>query len=342
MPITPKPSFAFLVVTYNHQNYILEHLESIKYLVLTYGTDIDVDLIVNDDCSKDQTRRLLEIWLQINCGLFRNLTALYNTENLGTCASVNNMLTYVITDRCKLTAGDDVYSHENIFELTKYDLNVAIISGRALFLLGDTIVNNRLSNALATATQVIYENDSLFHRSKHFAYANAPNVLYATECLLHPSVRTYLSRHDVTEDWPLQVAIARHFPKRRYRLIDKVLVYYRRTAGSTYIVANQRFSKDKILIYDDLIQHEANCVERLRLRSRKFSFSINNKFLKKILNLDAYFFGLSLILNIMKIQSTNRKFIVDLDEHKKHYASVAQNAVRFRSQFCNPDQHTGY
>ena len=94
-----RPSFAFLVVTSNHQDYILEHLESIKYLVQTHGADIDVDVIVNDDCSKDQTRSLVDWWLQINAGLFRHVKTLYNPKNLGTCASVNNMLTHVVADR---------------------------------------------------------------------------------------------------------------------------------------------------------------------------------------------------------------------------------------------------
>jgi glycosyltransferase involved in cell wall biosynthesis len=321
-----RPSFAFLVVTYNHQDYILEHLESIKYLVQTHGAGIDVDVIVNDDCSKDQTRSLVDSWLQINAGLFRHVKTLYNPKNLGTCASVNNMLTHVVADRCKLTAGDDVYSFENIFELTKHDSDVAIVSGRALYLLGDALGVDRRSNALTTATQVIYQNDSLLHRFKHFSYNNAPNLQYSIECLLHPKVRAHLQRFDVTEDWPLQVAIARQFPERRFKLINEVLVYYRRTAGSTYIVANQRFVKDKIMMYDDLIQHEANWIERVRLVSRKLCFNISGKILKKILNLDLYFFAASLIISINKIYLLNAAIRMNQDQHREHYANIKYSA----------------
>ena len=321
-----RPSFAFLVVTYNHQDYILEHLESIKYLVQAHGAGIDVDVIVNDDCSKDQTRSLVDSWLQINAGLFRHVKTLYNPKNLGTCVSVNNMLTHVVADRCKLTAGDDVYSFENIFELTKHDSDVAIVSGRALYLLGDALGVDRRSNALTTATQVIYQNDSLLHRFKHFSYNNAPNLQYSTECLLHPKVRAHLQRFDVTEDWPLQVAIARQFPERRFKLINEVLVYYRRTAGSTYIVANQRFVKDKIMMYDDLIQNEANWIERVRLVSRQLCFNINGKILKKILNLDLYFFAASSIISINKIYLLNAAIRMNQDQHREHYANIKYNA----------------
>ena len=108
-----RTSFAFLVLAYNNENYILEHLESIKYLVLTYGNAIDVDLIINDDCSSDRTQSLVDEWLLINAGLFRFVKTIYNQKNIGTCASVGNMLSNVVADRCKLTAGDDVYSFEN-------------------------------------------------------------------------------------------------------------------------------------------------------------------------------------------------------------------------------------
>jgi hypothetical protein len=143
---------------------------------------------------------------------------------------------------------------------------------------------------------------------------------------LHPKVRAHLQRFDVTEDWPLQVAIARQFPERRFKLINEVLVYYRRTTGSTYIVANQRFVKDKIMMYDDLIQHEANWIERVRLVSRKLCFNISGKILKKILNLDLYFFAASLIISINKIYLLNAAIRMNQDQHREHYANIKYSA----------------
>lgn len=327
-----RPSFAFLVVAYNHQDYILEHLESIKYLVQTHGAGIDVDVIVNDDCSEDQTRSLVDSWLQINSGLFRHVKTLYNSKNLGTCASVNNMLTHLVGDRCKLTAGDDVYSFENIFELTKHDPDVAIVSGRALYLLGDALGEDWRSNVLTTATQVIYQSDSLLHRFKHFSYNNAPNLLYSIECLLHPKVRAYLQRFDVIEDWPLQVAIARQFPERRFKLINEVLVYYRRTAGSTYIVANQRFFRDKTKMYEDLIHHEHRWIEKVRLASRKICFRANNRLLNKILNIDLYFFVISCAWRVRAIITQNKSICMRISEHQQHYVKIKAEAAVFRRQ----------
>lgn len=321
-----QPSFAFLVVTYNHQNYILEHLESIKYLVQTHGSTWDVDLIINDDASRDQTRTLVDRWLALNATMFRHVKTLYNPKNLGTCASVNNMLTHMVADRCKLTAGDDVYSFENIFELTAYSMDTAMVSGRVLYLLGDELSVDPMANTLATATQAIYQRDSLLHRFKHLSYTNAPNLLYATECLLNPKVRDFLQRFDVVEDWPLQVAIAREYPQHRLSLIDQVLVYYRRTTGSTYIVANQRFMKDKLQLYADLIQNELNFWERLRLKSRRYGFESQNRWVNKLLNLDWYLFLLASATQVFKLYPQDATLNRSVEAHQQHYSQIRTNA----------------
>ena len=322
-----------MVLTYNHQNYILEHLESIKFLVETYGAGIEVDLIVNDDCSRDQTCDFVNRWLQINKNLFRNVTTLFNTKNIGTCASLNNMLEHVVAEHIKITAGDDVYSYENIFELIQHKPDVAFLSGRALYLLGNQLGVNKFWDTLATVTQVIYENCSLLHRFKHFSYNNGPNIYYAAECLMHCNVRTYLQKFDVTEDWPIQIAIAREFPRRRFHLIDEVLVYYRRTLGSAYIIASQRFVKDKILIYDDLIEQEKSLVEKIRLKNRKYLFIKNSRIINKLLNIDAYLFLLSWLARFLKIHSRVKGAKIDLDRHKNHYRYISNQAKSILEYF---------
>ena len=328
MPVEYRQSFAFLVLAFNHQDYIIEHLESVKYLVLTHGNDMDVDVIINDDCSKDNTRSLVDKWLQLNRSLFRHATKIYNPTNLGTCASVNNMLSHVVADRCKLTAGDDVYSYENIFELTQYDSTVAMVSGRALHLINGTLGLDRIADALAISSQMIYKNYDLLTRFKHLSYSNAPNILYATECLMSPNVRNYLSRFDVVEDWSMQIAIARNHPERKFKLLGEVLVYYRRTEGSTYIVANNRFVADKLQLFDDLIINEGRWLEKLRLQMRKYCFGISGKYMKKILNIDIYFFVVSFIKNALNIRSYSKEFPVNVVKHRLHYESIKSIASK--------------
>ena len=234
----------------------------------------------------------------------------------------------MVADRCKLTAGDDVYSFENIFELTQYSEDTAMVSGRPLYLNGDNLDLDKVANFLVTATQVIYQGESLLHRFKHLSYSNAPNLLYATECLMHEKVRSYLRKFDVTEDWPIQIAIARKFPIRSFRLVDKVFVYYRRTEGSTYIVANKRFIEDKVNIYNDLISVESDWLERIRLKSRKLSFLLKSATFNKLINIDIYFFIFSFAARSIKTLQYHILAKIDINDHKRHYLLIKASAEK--------------
>ena len=44
--------FTFCVLAYNHSQFILDHLESIKFQVLNYGKNIECSLIINDELVK--------------------------------------------------------------------------------------------------------------------------------------------------------------------------------------------------------------------------------------------------------------------------------------------------
>lgn len=317
-----RPSFAFLVLAFNHQDYILEHLESIKYLVSTYGNTIDVDLIISDDCSKDKTLIKIELWVKFNADLFRSVKIINNPKNLGTCASVNNMINHLFADACKLTAGDDVYSHENIFHFAFQDVDLAFSSGVALYISDSEIQTSKNPSKLAAATQEIYKNRTSLHRFSHISYTNAPNLIYSTKCLLNQNVRDYLSQFDVVEDWPLQIAISREYPKSKFKLINHVLVYYRRTSGSTYIVENERFRSDKIRIFHNLINDEKGIFQKLRIRNRKFCFNVESVLMGKLLNIDLYFFAISWLTRFWKIQKLYSSMDINLRQHKEHYAKI--------------------
>lgn len=321
--------FTFLVVAYNHEKYIIEHLESIKYQIESYAQDFDVDLIVNDDCSKDKTVLLVDSWLNSNNSIFRKIIFLKNPENIGTCASVINMLANVSTDAAKLTAGDDVYSYENIFEYALLSGSCAFLSGIALDLTDGVLSENKIDTFNAIATEVIYKRKPLFSRFKHLSLNNAPNIIYSMECLRNLEVQSHLKNYDVVEDWPLQIAISRQYPSHHFKLVYKTFVYYRRTMGSTYIIANNRFTKDKTLIYDFLIAQEKNYFDVIRLKVRKWCFCKSNAILNKIVNLDFYIYLISTLIRASRIIHKLQQFDSKVTEHSSHYEKIRDRAIDF-------------
>lgn len=318
-------------MAYNHEKYVIEHLESIKFQVLTYGRNVHVDVIVSDDCSRDGTRDLIDIWFALNRSLFRNVDFLYNSKNLGTCANISNAIDRVVAKRCKITGSDDVYSSENIFELSFHDDEFSMLSGRVLYLRGPVIEFDLFTNIFETATDVIYKNANALYRFKHLSFTNAPNLVYSMSCLKHRNVRDYLSRFDVVEDWPLQISIAREFPQKRIKLIDRVLVYYRRTEGSTYIVANERFLDDKDRIYNDLLVTSRSLLEKIRLTSRKKALRRQGGIIKKLWNLDTYFFALAAVVRLPSIIKRSLGINIQLNRHRAHYSQIHEQARSFVS-----------
>ena len=109
-------TFTFLSITYNHEAYILEHLESILALIKNYGAGIDFHLVLMDDCSSDSTVTIAREWLEDNKA-FYHYQLVTRDKNVGTVQNIIEGLKRVTTDAFKHLAGDDVFLDENIFEV---------------------------------------------------------------------------------------------------------------------------------------------------------------------------------------------------------------------------------
>lgn len=319
--------FTFGVLTFNHEKYILEHLESIKYLIQEYGNNFFVDIVISDDSSCDKTVSIVEQWLQLNCNIFRNITKLFNNKNIGTCQSFLNIVKSTKTESLKITAGDDVYSCENLFKYAILPAGVSILSGVPLNIIDGRIKKNKRELFEIFLSHEIYKNRSFMDRFKGLSNNNAPNIFYKKSILITPEYGSFISQYDVVEDWPTQIFIAENYPKTKFHLVEKILVYYRRTAGSTFIVANQRFIRDKSLVYKYLVSRSTGMVDRILIKNRYFLFILNNRFFNKILNFSFYSF---LIQSIPYYIITRRKVDrLSMDVFERHYEIIRTRAVSF-------------
>lgn len=322
-------SFTFIVISYNHEKYIIEHLESIKYLIESYADNIDVCIIISDDGSKDRTRYLVDSWLEFNAHLFSTIDKIYNSENLGTCKSVINCLTKLDTNFFKLTAGDDVYSRENIFDYAALSDNCSMLFGVPIFLRDGVLNINKINMFNTISTQYIYKGLLPVKRFKKISVNNAPNLIYSSKCILSKDVISDLAIYDVIEDWPLQISIAENFPEHVVDFVEKVFVYYRRTSGSSYIVANSRFYKDKVSIYTRLISSETSCLDRYMLRNRLFCFELKNSFLNKVINISVYEYILKVLFNFRSILKKYISIDLPLSDYQVHYKLIQERSTIF-------------
>lgn len=92
-----------IVITYNSSKYVLETLESVK--------DQDypnIELIVSDDCSTDDTFEICKKWVDENKSRFSRATVVQTEKNGGICVNYNRGLKEVQGEWVKYIAGEDI------------------------------------------------------------------------------------------------------------------------------------------------------------------------------------------------------------------------------------------
>lgn len=311
--------FTFIVLTYNHEKFILEHLESIKFLINQYGQGICFEIVIADDASKDSTVKSANEWLKANGDLFAKATVLYDGVNKGTCKNFTSAAELVTTEHCKVTAGDDVYSYENLFEAYSDIEDYHLMSGVPLNLIETFVQPSYFDLFNLIATDCMYQFFDYSDRLKFISFFNAPNFLHNVKVLKNRVVLDFVNQFSVTEDYPSLIKAAEVYKPFKFKLNFKTYVYYRRTENSTYIIKNKYFAKDKLGLFTYLIQNESSFYKRIILRNRRYCFTIRNRYLKKLLNIGVYFYGVLILINFIKIYYLFVKNKQSIDLHQQHY-----------------------
>ena len=74
-----KPKVSVICITYNHEDYLSETLDSI----LNQKTNFDFEVIIHDDASQDNTRKIIEMYTRKNKRIIRPIYQLKNQLSLG-------------------------------------------------------------------------------------------------------------------------------------------------------------------------------------------------------------------------------------------------------------------
>ena len=112
------PLVSVPVVTYNSSKYVLETLESIK--AQTYQ---NIELIVSDDCSTDDTVEICRKWIEENANRFVRTELITSPTNTGISANLNRAEAACRGEWVKPIAGDDLLLPDCIDICVNYVLN---------------------------------------------------------------------------------------------------------------------------------------------------------------------------------------------------------------------------
>lgn len=209
-----QPLVSVIVVSYNHSKYIRENLDSIK--AQTYP---NIELIVADDASKDNSLEVFEAWLSEN-----NYSAKKNfhKQNTGLATTLNECLEMVTGKYVKIIAADDYLHPESIEKC----VNVISKNDTIGFVFSDMyyVDNNSqlLERNLFSSEIYHYSPEKLKDELLNRCFICAPTALISFKALKHTGK---YNPSKIVEDYDrwLRIIISGY----ELRCIPEKLAYYR-------------------------------------------------------------------------------------------------------------------
>lgn len=273
----------FLTISYNQKNYIIEHLESIKYQIEHYGEKQEYKFILSDDCSNDGTVDLVKKWIKANNNLFIDVKILTSDENLGVVQNYLRGASYIDTKIFKILAGDDLYFKNNICEVIEcYDVvfTPIITFGR------NGKLNCESVNLLLTLNK-IKDFKKLINIWNFF---NAPGSFMTTEVVNDSGLRKFMSSFKWIEDAPQWYYLLNYKKNLNVKIKTKPYILYRNSDGISMNKENSKFDaytqernlmnsklKFKLTKYPKFINLYRYYVKYLVIKSKYFDAKFNKK-----------------------------------------------------------------
>lgn len=109
------PLVSVFVITYNSASYIIETLDSVKHQ--TYK---NLELVISDDCSTDNTMEICRAWLDENRKNFVRAELVSTPHNMGVAGNCNNAIRATTGVWLKGLSGDDKFLDYTIEEYVNY------------------------------------------------------------------------------------------------------------------------------------------------------------------------------------------------------------------------------
>lgn len=234
------------VITYNSSKTVIETLDSI--LKQSYGSK-NIELIISDDASKDDTVKIVDKWIASHKDSFYKVTFIKNSINLGVSGNINTAWKAVSSEWVKSIAGDDIL-HTNCIELN-IEYIKQNIDCKILFSKMQTF--GRSNSVIPTSYDINFFNRGSYEQYnwlRTFSFNIAPSSFIQTSLL--KEVEYADESHRMIEDLPLWLKIT----KLGYKLhfLNSITVYYRvdeSVSLSNVNYINKTLIKDLINIYSE-------------------------------------------------------------------------------------------
>lgn len=240
-----QPLVSVPVVTYNSSKTVLETLDSIK--AQTYQ---NIELIVSDDCSTDNTVEICRIWIEDNKERFVRTELLIVDKNTGVSANLNRAEAACQGEWVKVIAGDDVLLPlcvETYIDYVAENPNAVYLFSKVEVFGGTEERRKRMIefgnyDFFSWTSEQQYDYLTL-HRNCIYAMTSFYNRKKVKELGLKNDERI-----PFLEDWPRWIKLTQMGIKLEF--VDKVLVKYRMSDNALSTSTHStKFLKSDFLTY---------------------------------------------------------------------------------------------
>lgn len=217
-----KPLVTVAVITYNSSKYVLETLESAK--AQTYE---NIELIISDDKSTDNTVEICNKWLAKNADRFVRTQVIVPEKNTGQAGNCNRVLDASRGEWVKLIAGDDLLLPNCIADLTCFARdtpNANVIFAKIETFGGTKEIRNNLEKSFNCSFFELPMEKQL----KRLVYQGncipAAGYIYKRQYIIEKGIRND-ERIPFIEDFPKWINMLQHNIK--FYFMDKPVAKYR-------------------------------------------------------------------------------------------------------------------
>lgn len=231
-----NPLVTIGVLTYNSSKYVLETLESAK--AQTYK---NIELIISDDCSTDNTVELCREWVEKNKERFVRCEILTVEKNTGIPANCNRRLRASKGEWSKGVAGDDILAPdcvENFINFVKENPEAEWVNSQVQFF-NAVFRKENLTTLLDESHYPFYDKGRTAEEQYNILLRgnpiHAPGVFLKKKVL--DSVGGYDERFPFIEDHPLWLKLTKKGNMCYY--MKKRTVFYRLHDSSVFASKNK-------------------------------------------------------------------------------------------------------
>ncbi|WP_283597174.1 glycosyltransferase family 2 protein [Photobacterium phosphoreum] len=285
------------VISYNSESTIKETLDSI--LCQSFGSK-NIELIISDDCSKDNTLRVINDWSAIYSDKFFKIIIITSDDNVGISGNCNKAWRAATSKWIKSIAGDDLLLKDCLLDNINYckeNVNITCLFSFMDCFSDHTILVNRLP----TVDKIPFFNLSPLEQ---FNFLSVDSFNFAPTSFLKKDILESVNycdeKYRLIEDLPLWLRITAKGNKLDF--LDKSTVKYRignSLSNSSDRLVNLQFIDQIETLHKELIWPKLSFKNKWRKLDKMidfFSWRITAKIFKNKKNTYSVFFRYLIIL----------------------------------------------